>query len=110
MMNIVFLILLNFLLILIIGFLTIDEKANINSRISSLILSFFISFTVVLKTPKMLKTNRLIKFGLSFIIYSFAVIIIAGFPHLFVSGLLISTLIFITVLYYGNEIKRILKF
>ncbi len=54
---------------LIIGFLTLDSNANINSRIGALLLSFFIPFFIVLLTQQMNGLERMLKFGTGFLFY-----------------------------------------
>jgi len=64
-----FLVVLNIVLMMIIGYLTLDSEANINSRIGAYLLSFFIPVFIVLKTRNMNGLERMLKFGFGFIFY-----------------------------------------
>ena len=67
--NATFLLALNLILMMIIGYLTKDSEANINSRIGAFLLSFFIPFFIVYKTQRMSNIERMIKFGSGYIFY-----------------------------------------
>lgn len=108
--NIIFLLAFNIVLISLTGYFTLDVNANLNSRTAAYLLSVLIPFFIVLKTDKMKPTERLIKFGFGYIYYLISSMIIIGIPRSFVVGLLPNLLISLAVLFYGNEIKRILKF
>ena len=97
-------IILNMVLILIFGFLTIDSWANLNSRVGAFILSFFLPFFIVYKTREMADLERLLKFGSGLMIYMMIISIIAGFPHAFTSGLVPSLTIALGMLYYGGKL------
>ncbi|MGZ0015472.1 helix-turn-helix domain-containing protein [Yeosuana sp. AK3] len=99
-----FLIILNFVLMAIFGYLTLDHNANTNSMFGGFLLSFFIPFFIVWKTPKMNGLERLLKFGVGFITYIALVLITHGFPKGFVSGLFICLPIALFVLFFGNKI------
>lgn len=108
--NIVFLVVFNILLISLTGYFTLDVNANTNSRTAAYLLSVLIPFFIVLKTGQMKPTERLLKFGFGYIFYIISSIIMVGIPTSFVTGLLPNLLISLGVLFYGNEIKRMLKF
>ena len=97
-------IILNMVLILIFGFLTIDSWANINSRVGAFILSIFLPFFIVYKTREMPGLERLLKFGSGLMIYMMLFTIVAGFPHAFTSGLVPSLTIALGMLYYGGKL------
>jgi transcriptional regulator with XRE-family HTH domain len=101
-----FLILLNLLLSLTIGYLTLPSEANINSRIGASLLSFFIPFFIVYFTQKTKATKRILKFGIGFIAYPIFLISVQGFvlgcSTGFRSWLFFCILIFIGVLFYGK--------
>jgi len=105
--NGLFLIALNMVLMGIIGFLTFDSEANLNSRFGAFLLSFFIPFFIVFLTLSMNGLERMFKFGIGFIIYFGAVMILHGFPVGFVSGLFPCFLIALTILYFGHQLKTI---
>ena len=111
--NEVFLILLNLLLMLILGFLTLDSNANINSRIGALLLSFFIPFFIVFLTQKMNALERMLKFGTGFLGYIILLLIVQGFPEGFSAGLrtglFICLIISVGILYYGTIILKLIK-
>src|SRR5690606_19844967 len=111
--NGVFLILLNLLLMFIIGFLTLDSNANINSRIGALLLSFFIPFFIVLLTQKMKAIERMLKFGTGFIFYIILLLVVHGLREGFIAGyrtgLFLCLIISVGVLYYGKVLLRMTK-
>jgi len=102
-----FMIIINILLMAILGFLTFDSEANINSRFGALILSFFIPIFIVFKTPNMGAIERFLKFGTGLLFYMILVLISHGFPTGIVTGLFICILISLSILFYG---KKIMKF
>lgn len=108
-----FLVLLNFLLMLIIGFLTLDSNANINSRIGALLLSFFIPFFIVLLTQQMNGLERMLKFGTGFLFYIVFLLAVQGFRVGFIegfrTGLFLCLIISIGVLYYGKINLKLIK-
>ena len=104
--NYLFLIIINLTLVGIIGFMTLDSWANINTRFAGLLLSFFIPIFIVLKTKNMTRTERILKFGSGFLIYIISSIIIVGFPKAFVTGLLICLAICLLTLYYGDLLVK----
>lgn len=97
-----FILTLNLILMSIIGFLTLDSNANINSRFGALLLSFFIPFFIVVFTKSIGQIERILKFGSGFMIYSILVMIMHGFPIGFTTGLFPCSLIALVVLYYAN--------
>lgn len=111
--NGVFLVLLNLLLMLIIGFLTLDSNANINSRIGALLLSFFIPFFIVLLTQKMNALERMLKFGTGFLVDIILLLIVQGFREGlgagFRTGLFLCLIISVGVLYYGKVLLKLIK-
>lgn len=104
--NLVFYILLNLILMFMIGYLTLDSDANFNSRIGAFMLSFFVPIFIVFLTPLMSKKERILKFGLGYFSYIIMLLFIQGFKQGFEIGirtvLFISLIIAIGVLYYGN--------
>ncbi|MFD0990976.1 helix-turn-helix domain-containing protein [Mariniflexile jejuense] len=111
--NGIFLVLLNLFLMLIIGFLTLDSNANINSRIGALLLSFFIPFFIVLLTQKMNAFERMLKFGTGFLVYIILLLVVQGFREGFGigfrTGLFLCLIISVGVLYYGKVILKLTK-
>ncbi|MFD1162530.1 helix-turn-helix domain-containing protein [Hwangdonia seohaensis] len=111
--NAVFLILLNLLLMSIIGFLTLDSNANINSRIGALLLSFFIPLFIVLFSQKMNPLERLLKFGSGFLAYIVLLIIVQGLKDGFIlgirTGLYLCLILSIGTLYYGKALQKLMK-
>ncbi len=104
--NWIFLIALNFTLITIFGYLMVDSNANWNSRLGGLLLSIFIPFFIVFLTRKMNGLERILKFGIGFILYIILSIIMIGFQNAIV--LLIPVLLIaISILYYGNTILKL---
>lgn len=101
-----FLLALNFILMGIIGFLTLDSNANMNSVFGGYLLSIFLPFFIVAMTKKMSGIERMLKFGFGYIIYFILVLIMHGFATGFVTGLFPCLLISLSVLYYGNELIK----
>src|SRR5690606_38072883 len=111
--NGIFLILLNLLLMSVIGFLTLDSNANLNSFIGAFLLSFFIPFFVVLLTEKMNALERVFKFGTGFFVYIVMVLIVQGFTEGIRvglrTGLFLCLIISIGILYYGKTFLKFIK-
>ena len=101
-----FLILLNIVLMMIIGYLTLDSEANINSRIGAYLLSFFIPIFIVIKTKNMGGLERMLKFGFGFIFYIGMALIMVPFPATLLTGLIPCLVIALATLYYGKEFTR----
>ncbi len=97
-----YLIVLNLLLMLVIGFMTLDSEANLNSRIGAFLLSILIPQFIVSRTKEMSGLERMIKFGHGFIAYVIFVLIVAGVRDAIFSGLVPCLLISIGLLYGGN--------
>ncbi|MEZ4853876.1 helix-turn-helix domain-containing protein [Flavobacterium sp.] len=104
--NSLFLIVLNLILMAIIGYLTLDSNANWNSRFGGVLISFFLPFFIVFFTKKMSGVERMLKFGTGYIIYFIMITLHQGFPKGFITGLFPCFLISLSVLYYGNELLR----
>lgn len=104
--NGLFLLALNLILMSIFGYLTLDVNATRNSLFAGILLSFFLPFFIVFWTQKMSGVERLLKFGSGFIVYFFLVITINGFPVGFVSGLFPCLLIAVGVLYFGHKLIK----
>lgn len=109
----IFLILLNVLLMSIIGYLTLPPEANLNSRVGAILLSFFVPFFIVYFTQKMNATERFLKFGTGFIAYLILLISVQGFiggcKTGFRSWIFSCILIFIGVLFYGKNFFKLQK-
>jgi len=101
-----FLVVLNIVLMMIIGYLTLDSEANINSRIGAYLLSFFIPVFIVLKTRNMNGLERMLKFGFGFIFYIILALIMVSFPQTLVTGLIPCLVVALATLYYGKEVTR----
>ncbi|PIF31111.1 transcriptional regulator with XRE-family HTH domain [Flavobacterium sp. 9] len=101
-----FLILLNILLVGVIGYLTLPLEANINSKVGAVLLSFFIPFFIVHFTQKMRVTERILKFGIGWVVFLANLISVQGFYLGLNTGfrtwIFSCILIFIGVLFYGN--------
>ena len=101
-----FLILLNLCIITIIGYMTLPNEANLNSRTGAVLLSFFMPFFIVYFTKKMSRIERILKFGSGFMFYIVFSFIVVGIKDGFQNGLstriYFCIIIFIAVLYYGN--------
>jgi len=104
--NGLFLVALNFVLMGIIGFLTLDSNANLNSFTGGFLLSFFIPFFIVVFTKRMAGLERMLKFGLGYITYFILVMITHGFALGFITGLFPCLFISLSVLYFGTELIK----
>ena len=104
--NGIFLITLNLVLMSIIGYLTLDSEANMNSRFGALIVSFLLPFFIVFLTQKLRGLQRFLLFGFGFITYIAIAISAVGFPHAFLSGLFPCLMIALGVLYYGDSFLK----
>ena len=102
-----FLLALNFILMGIIGFLTLDSKANINSLFGAALLSMFLPFFIVFMTQRISGAERMFKFGFGYLLYFVLFTIKQGFIKGFITGLFPCLLISLSVLYFGSYlIKR----
>ena len=104
--NGLFLLALNLVLMGIIGFLTLDSNANMNSVFGGYLLSVFLPFFIVVMSKKMSRIERMLKFGFGYIAYFLIIMITHGFPRGFISGLFPCLLISLSVLYFGNELIK----
>ncbi len=104
--NALFLVMFNFALIGIFGYLTLDSNANMNSRFGALLLSFLIPITIVFLTTKMNGLERLLKYGSGLIFYLLLIWGNLGFPIGFMSGLFICIAIALAVLFYGQYLIK----
>jgi transcriptional regulator with XRE-family HTH domain len=104
--NGLFLVALNLVLMGIIGFLTLDSNANMNSRFGGILISIFLPIFIVLLTEKMNGMERMLKFGFGYIVYFILVMITQGFPVGFITGLFPCLLLSLSVLYFGQELIK----
>lgn len=104
--NGLFLLAMNLMLMGIIGFLTLDSNANMNSVFGGFLLSIFLPFFIVVLTKKMNGLERMLKFGFGYIVYFVLVMVLHGFSTGFVTGLFPCLLISLSVLYFGNELIK----
>lgn len=104
--DIFFLIIANLTLISIIGYLTLDSEANLNSRFAAFLTSILLPYLIVIYTSKMNPVERLVKFGSGFIFYFVLLLalhgISTGFVLGFVKGLIPCILLAVLTLYYGG--------
>ncbi|MFN2261620.1 MAG: helix-turn-helix domain-containing protein [Psychroflexus sp.] len=101
-----FLLALNMVLMGIIGFLTIDSNANMNSRFGGFLISTFLPLFIVLLTQKMSGMERMLKFGFGYIAYFILIIVMHGFPVGFSTGIFPCLLLSLSVLYFGQELIK----
>jgi transcriptional regulator with XRE-family HTH domain len=104
--NGLFLVALNIVLMGIFGFLTLDNNSNINSRFGGYLISIFLPIFIVLITKRMSGMERMLKFGFGYIVYFILVLITQGFPVGFITGLFPCLLLSLTVLYFGQELIK----
>lgn len=105
--NGLFLVALNLVLMTIFGYLTLDSaQRNIHGIVGAFLLSFFMPFFIVFFTQHMSGLERMLKFGSGFIIYFLTGMYAWGFPKGFISGLFPCLLIATAVLYFGHVIIK----
>ncbi len=102
-----FLLVLNFTLMGIFGYLTLDSEANLNSRLGGILLSFFLPLFIVWNTKQMNGLERMLKFGIGFILYIILILIMHGFIVGFASGLFMCLTVALCMLFYGNQLISI---
>ena len=105
--DVIFLIVFNIVLMCIIGFMTLDSRANNNSRLGAFLLSFFIPIFLVFLSRKMNGLERMIKFGTGFIVYLILGFISLRLPDFIFTGLLPCLIISLGILFYGNAFIKI---
>jgi transcriptional regulator with XRE-family HTH domain len=101
-----FLLILNFVLMGIFGYLTLDFNANLNSKFAAVLLSFLIPIFIVYQTKDMKNLERMLKYGMGFLIYFVLVMVLHGFAIGFGSFLFPCFAIALTTLYYGKKLLR----
>ncbi|MDF1696460.1 MAG: helix-turn-helix transcriptional regulator [Saprospiraceae bacterium] len=107
--NVFFLVVFNLSLMGITGFLTLDINANFNSRVGAVVLSIFLPLTMVWFTLNMTGLERLIKFGMGYMVYFLLVLSLHGFGIGFISMLFPCLFISISILYFGDKISIFLN-
>lgn len=104
--NLIYIILLNLLLMFIIGSMTLFSDATITSKFGGFLLSIFIPLYIVNLTRKMNPSERVLKYGFGFIAYILMLLTIQGFDKGFRagirSGLFICLITAIATLFYGK--------
>jgi hypothetical protein len=100
--NVAFLIILNIALMSVIGHMTLDSEANLNSRLGGLLLSITMPLCIVFMTKHMSGLERLIKFGSGFAVYIVLAAFTIGIPESFVTWLIPCLVIGMAVLFYGK--------
>lgn len=101
-----FLIVINFAIVFILGYLTVDSGANFNSTIGGIIIGFLLGFFIIFFTPNLSRTERFLKFGLETVLYLLTAILLHKFPTIFLSGLLFSGVLFLGILFYGEKLLK----
>ncbi|MFS4455647.1 helix-turn-helix domain-containing protein [Maribacter sp. 2304DJ31-5] len=101
--NGMFLIILNLILITIIGYLTVAAGTNFNSRFGAFLLSFFIPIFMVNRTPHMSGIERMLKFGTGFMTYLIMILaldVIRGLETCIIPCLVLS----LAILFFGKRL------
>jgi len=101
--NLFFLIMLNLILMALIGYLTLDSNANLNSKIGGLLISIFLPLFIVNFTPHLNGFQRILRFGLGYISYFILVIVIHGFSIGFTTMLFPCLAISLSILNFGSN-------
>ncbi|NER10423.1 Helix-turn-helix [Muriicola jejuensis] len=102
-----FLLILNFVLMGIFGYLTLDSNANLNSKFAAVLLSFLIPIFIVYQTKSMNNLERTLKYGVGFLLYFILVMVLHGFIVGFGSLLFPCFAIALATLYYGKSLVSI---
>jgi transcriptional regulator with XRE-family HTH domain len=100
----IFLLLVNIIIMLIFGLQTLDQSANINNRFGAVILSFFLGYFIVTKTSHISGSKRIILYGSGMISYLLLVALKHHFPTELLLGFYPSILLYLSVLFYGDEL------
>ncbi|WP_268034855.1 helix-turn-helix domain-containing protein [Algoriphagus sp. PAP.12] len=104
--NGLFLVALNLILMGVIGFLTYDISANLNSKFGGFLISVFLPFSIVAFTKDLSGIERMVKFGTGYFAYFILVMTTNGFARGFISGLFPCLLISLAVLYFGGRLLK----
>lgn len=104
-----YLIITNFVILSVFGFLTLDSNANFNAFVGSIMLSIFIPIGLYYFTPKLQSIERFTKLSVGLWLYLLALIILHGFDQPFKTGLIYVVTIYSFVLYYLPNLKQALK-
>jgi len=105
MIDVIFIILLNVTITAIIIYLTVYDNANTYGRIGNFFLCILIPYFIVSLTRSSTSTMRLIKFGTGFIlVIIFALFQLKTETAVF-SGAIPSSLMALSILFYGNSIQ-----
>lgn len=101
-----FLVIINFAIVFILGFMTIGSGANFNSTMGGIIIGFLLGFFVIFFTQNLNRTERFLKYGLGTLLYLLMAIILHKFPTILLSGLLFAGVLFLGVLFYGEKLLK----
>ncbi|NGZ89455.1 helix-turn-helix domain-containing protein [Psychroflexus maritimus] len=96
----------NFILIGILGFLTLDSNANVNSLVGAVLLSTLIPLFIVYLSLQMSDLERMLKFGFGYISYMIILVFLHGLPIGFTTGLIPCALISLFFLYFGSKLLK----
>jgi transcriptional regulator with XRE-family HTH domain len=105
-MNLVGLILLNFGIVFIFGYLTMDSNANMNSLFGAFLLSLIMPFVICFFTTSLSKEERLVKYGLGSWLYVLAFVVIHGPLVVIAKGLLFIVVFYSVSLYLSSGIFK----
>jgi len=99
---------LNVVLVFAFYFLVADYSSNFNSRLGGFLLSIFLPYFIISLTKKMTGTERIVKFGLGFILCFLLSIFLIGsnFSLIYFAP---CCLIILAILFYGNSILKLSK-
>ncbi len=102
--NGIFLIILNFIIVTIFGYLIVNHNATFESQVGALLLGFFIPIFIVHKTQHMTRIERMLKFGSGLLIYMIIGSFNVKLPVIIMTGLLPTTIVLLGTLYYGRSL------
>lgn len=100
----IFLVILNLVIIFIYGYMTLSHDANLNSRFGGILLSFFVPYFIVSVTKKMSGLERILKFGSGHFYYFILIMVNVGFPKGFTTALFPCLGISLAILFYGGKL------
>jgi len=107
--NWIFLIALNIVIMMILGWTLIDSEANLNSRFGGLLISFLLPYFIVSLTPQMSSFERTLKYGIGLTVYLLIGIYMTFAVTTVFLILIVPLIIALSVLYYGNSIVKFLE-
>ena len=99
----------NVLIVLVLGYLTIDSQANGNSRLAAIIISVLLPYTVFRSTEEWSRKRRFFIYGTGVCVYLFVGTMKAGLYHMWFSVFIPTCLSYLVFLYLADRVFKGLK-